>query len=69
MLGYRQRVEVNRDDRRMIIRGENALVASPKEQVMKIMNLSGKRTRIGRNSGERFRLSYVEPPKRKADFR
>jgi len=39
----------------MIIWGENALVASPKEQVMKIMNLSGKRTHIGRNSGERFR--------------
>ena len=40
----------------MIIWGENALVASPKEQVMKIMNLSGKRTHIGRNSGERFRI-------------
>ncbi len=52
----------------MIIWGENVLAASPKEQVMKIMNLSGKRTRIGRNSGERFRLSYVKPPKRKAIF-
>jgi len=35
---------------------------------MRIMNLSGKRTRIGRNSGERFRLSYAKPPKRKAIF-
>ena len=32
------------------------------------MNLSGKRTRIGRNSGECFRLYYVKPPKRKAIF-
>lgn len=33
---------------------------------MNFMNLSGKRTRIGRNSGECFRLYYAKPPKRKA---
>lgn len=52
----------------MIIWGENALAASPKEQVMKIMNLSGKRTRIGRNSGERFRLYIREATKEESHF-
>lgn len=36
----------------MKARGENAK-ASPKEQVAKAMNLSGKKTRAGRISGER----------------
>lgn len=33
------------------MRGENA-EASPKEQITKVMNLSGKKTRTGRISGE-----------------
>lgn len=40
--------------------GREREVASPKEQVAKAMNLSGKETRIGRNSGERYNL---QPPK------
>ena len=54
MLGYRQRyriITLIADD----YTGRERISASPKEQVMKkIMNLSGKRTRIGRSSGECF---------------
>lgn len=52
----------------MSIRGENAFDASPKEQVMNFMNLSGKRTRIGRNSGECFRLIPRKATKEESHF-
>jgi len=45
----------------MNVRGEHA-IASPKEQVTVVMNLSGKKTRAGRISGE----CCMQLPKRKA---
>lgn len=59
MLGYSQSYTIlyNGLDQmirfgRMSARGENAK-ASPKEQITTVMNLSGKKTRAGRISGER----------------
>lgn len=45
--------------------GREREVTSPKEQIASAMNLSGKKTRIGRNSGECC-ISTMQPPKRKA---
>ena len=66
MLGYRQRVSYTDIADDYTGRERTSCVAEGASNV--IMNLSGKRTRIGRNSGERFRLYYVKPPKRKAIF-
>ena len=55
-----QLIETNADDGA----GREREVTSPKEQVARAMNLSGKKTRIGRNSGER--CSKRQPPTGKA---
>jgi hypothetical protein len=53
-----QLIETNADDGA----GREREVTSPKEQVARAMNLSGKKTRIGRNSGECC-ISTMQPPK------
>lgn len=39
-------------------------MAAPKEQATNVVNLSGKKTLVGRGSGESF--TWMKPPKRKA---
>jgi hypothetical protein len=48
----------------MKTRGETAKMAAPKEQATNVVNLSGKKTLVGRGSGESF--TWMKPPKRKA---
>jgi hypothetical protein len=52
MLGYTQEVRKIQTYNADEDTGRERFNASPKEQITKVMNLSGKKTRIGRISGE-----------------